>query len=499
MKNNLCLLLLVTFLGTITAQNDRLLPPKKLKKDLKELVAVIEAHPAPYRHITEDQLNALIDSTKNLLEEPMTMLDFYKLMSPIYSAIKDGHTSVRLPRKWMYNYRKKHGVFPFKVHLTDDNHLHIIDNYSDDKTIALGSEILGLNGVLITTFLEDISPYIAYEQENFRNSQIQTNFDMYLLLYFGQIKQIEIDYLSDIERKHTVDYIAYKDWKDELEEEEVIRRKKIAISKPYEFKKIKEGIGLLKIYSFAFASDVTYKGYLRTMFGEIKKDSITSLIIDVRGNTGGFPKTVSDLIHYISDKYFKTMAISEMKVSYAYRKYFQDRYNYNFYQYTRKGRRHHIDLMALFNEEIGTMVKEEASFNEPPKEMQNEFTGDVFLLIDKRSFSASSSFAATIRCYQLGILIGEETGGTKVFHANNMYKKLPHSGIVCGMATTRKYTGCFHEEDEGIKPDLPVVPTIPQLVAKQDVALNYSLRVISKAKRLREQEKKKQVATEKKL
>ena len=498
MKNNLCLLLLVTFIGTIAAQNNRLLSPKKLKKDLKELVAVIEAHPAPYRHITEDQLNALIDSTKQLLEEPMTMLDFYKLASPIYSAIKDGHTSVRLPRKWMYNYRRANGVFPFKVHLTDDNRLYIIDNSSEDKTITLGSEILALNGVPTVTFLEGISPYISYEMENFRNSQIQTKFDTYLLLYFGQIDQVEIDYLSDVERKHTIEYIAYKDWKDEQGEEEVIKQKKIAISKPYDFKKIKEGVGLLKIYSFSFASGSVYSDYLRTMFGEIKKENITSLIIDVRGNTGGFPKTVSDLIHYVSEKYFKTMAISEMKVSNAYREYFNDRYNYNFHQYRTKNRRHYIDITALFNEEVGTLVKEEASFNEPPKEMANEFTGDLFLLIDKRSFSASSSFAATFRCYQLGLLIGEETGGTKVFHANNMHKKLPHSAIRCAMATARDYTACYYAEDEGIKPDLPVIPTIPQLVAKQDAALNYSLRVISKAKRLREMEEKKQTSPERK-
>ena len=144
---------------------------------------------------------------------------------------------------------------------------------------------------------------------------------------------------------------------------------------------------------------------------------------------------------------------------------------------------------ALYDEKLGTLVKEEAFYNETPKEIPNEFTGDVFLLIDKRTYSASSSFAATARCYQLGILIGEETGGTKVFHANSMYKKLPHSANVCAMATARKYTACFHEEDEGIQPDIKVTPSILQLVAGRDAVLDYTLRIIDKANKIRAAEK----------
>jgi len=441
------------------------------------MTELIEAHPAPYRHITKEQLDHLIDSTAQLLTEPMDNIDFFKLTSPIYHEIRDGHTALYMPSKWLKNYRTQYGIFPYKVHVTAENKLYLIKNHGQDETISLGAEVLKLNNVPVATFIESISPYITYEQENFRNSKIQTNFDFYLLLYFGKINSIDIDYLGDKERSHTVNYISYKDWKADREDEEMIKQKKIMISKPYDYKKIAEGIGLLKIYSFSFSSDNKYRDYLRTIF----KEKITSLIIDVRGNTGGFPKTVSDLIHYISEKYFKTMAQSEMKVSKPYQQYFQERTRGNIHQYSFRNLRHHIDLDALYDEKLGTLVKEEAFYNETPKEIPNEFTGDVFLLIDKRTYSASSSFAATARCYQLGILIGEETGGTKVFHANSMYKKLPHSANVCAMATARKYTACFHEEDEGIQPDIKVTPSILQLVAGRDAVLDYTLRIIAKA------------------
>jgi len=485
-NRQLILFILIGMMGTVSAQSNRLISSKKLKKDFKEIKNMIEAHPAPYRHITEERLTALIDSTEQLLNKEMDMIDFFKLMSPIYTKLKDGHSGIYIPYDWIEKHKKENGVFPYRIHLTEEHRLYLINDYSRDKTIQLGSEVLALNGVPTSTFIDRVSTYISYEQEIFRNSVLEKNFDLYLLLFFGKINTIELTYLSDKERKQVVSFIPYKDWKGELEESEVVRKKRIINNRPYEYEKINEEVGLIKIYSFSISNTASYNEFLRKMFKRIENDKITSLIIDVRGNTGGFPKTVSSLIHYISAKYFKTMAASEMKVSEVYQEYMRQRTGYNPHKHVARTRRHYIDLKGLFANPIGSLVRKTDFHNEPPETLGYEFKGDVYLLIDKRSYSASSSFAATFRCYQLGLLIGEETGGTKIFHANSMRKAMSHSNLIVAMATSRKYTNCFNEEeDEGIHPDLLVKPAIPQLVAQQDVALNYTLRVIKKTKKLR--------------
>ncbi|KAA3637390.1 MAG: hypothetical protein DWQ02_06850 [Bacteroidetes bacterium] len=477
--------------GTISAQGDKLIPSKKLNKDFEEMVAMIEAHPSPYRHISEANLNKLIDSTRNLINEPMSALHFYKLITPIFTSLKDGHTSVYYPQDWIKKLRKENGVFPYKVYITEENRLYIIGNYGADETIPLGAEILSLNGVTSSVFIKEISRYVSYEQEIFRNTIIEEDFDFYLLLYFGQLFDIELEYFSDKKHKHTVNYILYDKWVKGKKEDEKYETKKTNIHEPYEYKKVKEGVALLKIHSFAIRDHKKFEFFLNDMFRKINKEGIKSLIIDVRGNTGGYPKEVSHLLHYVSDKYFKTMARSEMKVSEAYKEYFKNiAPSVNFYSAHFSRRPHTIDVKSVFVKEPGTIVSEELLYNEPPKEMFHEFRGDLYLLIDRRSFSASSSFAATFRCYQLGAIIGSETGGTKVFHANSMFKELRHSRIIGKMATTRLYTPCFYEEDEGIKPDLVVKPTIQTLVAKSDIVLNHTLRVINKIQKLREEEKK---------
>lgn len=465
----------------LSAQDFKVFSEKKLLKDFDQLVAVIEAHPAPYRAISQENLEKLIDSTRTLIDHPMDVVEFYKLASPVIAAIKDGHSSLWMPRNWMKYYKKENGVFPYKIYLQDDLKLYIIENHSGNETIPEGAEILKLNGVPVTTFIKEISPLISYEQEIFRNRRIEDDFDMYLLLYFGKRSEIELTFLSDAVHTQEVKFVDYNFWKNDKSEEEEAKEKLIAQGKPYEYRQVREDVGLLKMHSFSFGYWNKYENFLDKTFRQMKKEQIGSLIIDVRGNTGGYTRTVSDLIHRISDKYFKVEAKAETKVSKAYRNFFQNgspRFNFYAARFYRSA--HSIDMTALFGNKIGTMITNIERNNEAPIEKNYEFSGDLYLLVDGRSYSASSCLAATFRCYRLGLIIGSETGGTRVFHAHNMFETLSNSRLGCGMATARIYTTCYHDENEGIKPDAVVQPTILDLVAKRDAALDYTLRIIDK-------------------
>ena len=485
MKANSLLFCLFLLTQISFAQYNPTIPVKKLKKEFKAVVKMLEAHPSLFRHISEEQMTQLIDSTKQLINRPMDKIDFFKLVSPIYSAIKDGHTSIGIGYEWKKKYKKNNGVFPYKIYLDDDNQLYLTENYGQDKTIPLGSQVVAINKQPVADFLQDISKYISSEQENFRNSLIQSDIDFYLLLQFGQIQEIELTYENQGEIAHTVKFVNDETKKENLSDADKQRDKKMQTRQPFEYQKLKDNIGLIKIYTFAIGERNGYHVFLRNTFKKIAKDSITSIIIDVRGNTGGFPKSVSDIVHYISEKYFKTMAMSEMKVSNAYKDYFVINSNVNAYQSLFLKQRHYVDVASVMKKPVGTRVQETTFFNEEPQTEVFEYKGDSYLLIDRRSYSAASSFAATFRCYGLGLMIGEETGGTKIFYANSIGETLPHSGLRYSVATTADYTTCFDNPDEGIQPDLVAKPTIPQLVAKQDVALNYAQLVIRKKRKMK--------------
>jgi len=173
------------------------------------------------------------------------------------------------------------------------------------------------------------------------------------------------------------------------------------------------------------------------------------------------------------------MAKSELKVSEAYRDMFYDiEPRLRSENFVIPPRQHYINLDAILRNKLDTYVNDDYWFNELPKKMKYEFEGDCYLLTNRDSYSAASSFASTFQCYQLGTIIGEETGGTKIFRANAMFKKLTRSAIQIGMSTTKLYTACYNNEMEGVQPTIEYIPNIFELGTKMDTHLHFTLRLI---------------------
>ena len=135
----------------------------------------------------------------------------------------------------------------------------------------------------------------------------------------------------------------------------------------------------------------------------------------------------------------------------------------------------------MFNGKVGDLATEMNDNNELPLTKTNEFEGDLYLLTDRTSFSAASSFAATFRCYGLGIIIGEATGGTKTFFGTNIPVDMKHSDLILAVSTTKNYTTCFTpDENEPIVPDVEVSPSVLDRINDSDQMLYYTLRLIKK-------------------
>lgn len=490
MKKTVIFLVFAFCCCVINAQDEKTIKPKNLLKDFDELEKLIEAHPDPYTHISEALFWEKFNNVKATLDQPHTVLEFYKKVSSVVASIKDGHSSASLPPDWIEDMRKKKGAFPYEVYLTNQNELFLIKDYSEEG-VPIPSQILEINGISVDSFLMTIDPYVSYELINFRNTIIDEDFEKYLYLAFGYSDETIFTYLNVDTLTTSVKNMPFEKWKKLQKEDRKEREKKIAVGRPYSFEKITDGVGLIHIYAFQANSINKFEIFLTNTFDDIEKDSIHSLIIDIRGNFGGWPKIASLLFHYISDTYFKTMARSEMKVSEAYRSKVYENMphlrgkNRNFIN-----RRHYIDIGAILHESVGNYSIEEQYFNEIPLTRNHEFKGDCYLMMNRDSYSAASSFAATFQCYQMGDIIGEVAGGTKIFRANAISERLNKSDIYARMSTTKLYTTCFSQELEGIVPNIPFVPTVLGLTSNMDTQLQYTLGVIK-----RKQRKKAKAAT----
>jgi len=302
------LFVLVTCLQSSGQVELKTLKTSRMQKDLNLIVEHLEAHPDPFTKITEEEFNTQLKFAESKLSKEMDIIAYYKILTGVVASIKDGHSQVYMPKNWLRDKRKKHGVFPYEMFLSNEGELFALKSYGDDK-IPVGSKILEINDLPIESFLAELDPYISYETKPFRNDQISEDFEFMLYLVFKQVDNLKFKIKQIKESEVQVSTIPYKEWKNLKKDRSNDREKKIKKGEPYDFKIVQEGIAKLDIFSFAVPDLGDYNQFLSETFEEIKKNRVHSLIIDVRGNYGGFPMISSKLFHYIHAGHFKTCQI----------------------------------------------------------------------------------------------------------------------------------------------------------------------------------------------
>src|SRR5690606_2998770 len=154
--------------------------------------------------------------------------------------------------------------------------------------------------------------------------------------------------------------------------------------------------------------------------------NVRNLIVDVRGNAGGWDIQGVELFTYLMK--------SNEPVKYYQRQYaINDKSEFLVYS----------DISAEDQENIRLRSEEDGTFSlieeeNPSLKMQfpkpNRFKGNLYMLMDEGSFSTTSEFLAVSKSNGLGVFVGEESGGA--YEGGNggsfIHMPLPNSKIEIG-------------------------------------------------------------------
>ncbi len=139
-----------------------------------------------------------------------------------------------------------------------------------------------------------------------------------------------------------------------------------------------------------------------------------------------------------------------------------------------------MDYDALYHSKLNSFIEATDLYSHEPIEEIYEFKGDLYLMINRDSYSAASSFAAIFKCHNMGMIIGEPTGGTQIFRAHSLYGKLSNSKISANISTAKLYTICYNEPNENITPHVMFSPNPIEMVSQVDPQLQYVKYLIRK-------------------
>jgi C-terminal processing protease CtpA/Prc len=228
----------------------------------------------------------------------------------------------------------------------------------------------------------------------------------------------------------------------------------------------------------AFAEDPDrarprYRDFVKEAFRALEEKKTANLVIDLRGNGGGHDEYAKLLFAHVMDRPFLYYAALETKKD-----------TYDLFKYTNE--------TPQGREELAKQVRKNALgrfdvLGHPNTGLQRpeepRFAGQVAILIDGGSFSATGETTSLFHYYKKAVFFGEECGSGYYGNTSGFMvtATLPHSRIQVRVPLVLyKMAVDNYPKDRGIVPDFPVTPTIEDLLAGRDPVMVRALAYLEK-------------------
>jgi len=387
---------------------------KELQADYSLLRNILEKkHPSLYWYTSKDSMDYFFHEGYKAISDSMTELQFaWNIVAPLTSTIHCGHTSVSMSKGWNKFLKDKHiPSFPLFVKVWKDTMMVTGNlNSKNDSVIKKGDFITAINGIKTADMISIMFNYMVEDgyANNVNYIRLSTGFPYFHRNIFGLYKNYFVNYTDSNGVAKTALIPYYAPPSDTIKK--LIKERKKSRRKLTYRERIENVRSLKYDCSSSSAAIMTInnfsKGHLnhffRRSFRRLKKDRVSDLIIDLRANGGGDINKSVLLTKFLRNKPFK-VADSAYSISNSVRPFikniswgFFNNIGLKFVTHKEKDNKYHFGYW-----ERHTFI---------PKR-KNHYNGNVYVLINGLTFSASSLFCNAVKGQENIILAGEETGG----------------------------------------------------------------------------------------
>lgn len=467
------------------------IPPDQLKKDVDYAYDKLkEMHPQLYRYTTRKDLDRRIDSLKATIDKPLTPVEFYFKLQPVITTIREGHLSLAIPfDKLKKDFRGKKLFNYFKYYIKG-NHMYIVENKDSIHQIKPGTEILSINDIPVTSYINKYKNLISSDGRNttFIPYYLKDTFFCFFSMENGFLDQVKFETLYN-NKKQT--YVLERETQSE-EEKEKFRNQTTAskigyhcsTNRHFQFLDHDNSIAYINIKKF---SDNNSDKFYKETFERIKEANSSYLILDIRNNYGGSLQEINNLYSYLASEPFTLIKPSRLNSGFTPLKtnYFKKSTPL---EYALKGITYPT---YFFLKTLHTYKGKDGRFyykikaDKVTKPNKNAFKGKIFVLINGGSYSASSIISSKLKFDKKAVLVGEETGGANdgTVAGFYSYQILPNSKLTLpiGLLLVNPNITLTNSQ-RGVIPDVPIGETLQDIINKKDVQLNWVKDEIKKEK-----------------
>lgn len=456
-------------------------PAEALKDDLKILWDMLEeGHGGLDRYTPASVLKESFDEAMNELTGPITELDFYIRLLPLVALVKDGHTRAQVSPPAGSFLDDQPITVPVGLRFLRGK-TYVFRNLSSDASIKEGAELLAINGTPMGEILSRLFPLIpsdaGIQTRKLRQLEFPATFGRLFALRFGRPDSYRLrlrPYQSKEAQEITVPGIKGKDVARILVE----HYPDAANRRPLYELSFRGTTAVLTVRGFGDDPEkgsLPYPEFLNNAFRTLQEKKTPNLIIDLRGNGGGHDEYGKLLFAHVTDLPFLYYRALETKKD-----------HYDLFRFTnesakdaeelakplRKNARGWFDVLGHPNQ--GLQIPQEP-----------RFFGRVAILIDGGSFSATGETTSVFHYYKKAVFFGEECGSGYYGNTSGfmVMATLPNTRIQIRIPLVL-YTMAVdgYPKDRGIVPDIPVAPTIEDLLAGRDPVMERALLFLEKGK-----------------
>jgi len=406
---------------------------EELQADFSQFRKRLESS-SPLLYTDKNELSQLFDAQYELLHAGMDQLDFVRILSPIVSELRCGHSHVYVSPDYETYLKEQDLYLPLDIRVIEDR----LYTVADFDIIPAGSEVTAINGLaasnIVATLLSNI-PADGFNETK-KYYLLNQDFSYVYNYYLGGTSsgEFSVDYLttrSQILHTAAVEGVQGKSGSF------VLRLPYTAsISSEIYYKEIHDDYALLRIKLFMGFDRKEYNAFLEEFFREVADKNVTNVVLDLRGNWGGSPGPAIELYSYLISEPSPFLG----KVS------------------------HPLYFM----------------FRRPVKPNQNSFTGNLYTLMDGACFSTTGQFLALLKHHEIGTLVGEESGGGVICTDSSREITLRNTGVRL-YSSSRPYEAAAPSltGGKGIRPAVEVRLTLADYMYGSDPVLVKTLNLIA--------------------
>jgi len=459
------------------------LPPKAVRDDFDALYAGLKAsHYDLYARRSRADYEALFNRMRSEFEAPLPALEVWSRFQRFVAYGNVAHARIDPPAAAWESYRQGGGkAFPLFLRVVDKKAYVSVDD-SGEPGIAQGDEVVSVQGQPVMQWLAPMRALVSADNDYLAYTQLETQLPRLAWLSGERSPSFRVVLRSPNGRR-TEHVLPARD-RAGFESAAVSRAKTFALDgDKREARMLDKGLAYLRPGPFydnrPDATDMwdasAFQAFLDRSFEQFIEQDARRLLIDLRDNPGGDNSFSDRMIAWFADRPFRFTERFDIKISAA-----ATAANLKRVQSQSGGADSTSTKLAAAY--AGKPIGEHIDFpiaSTPPR-VGKRFKGEVYLLVNRHSYSNTVLVAATVQDFHFGKVLGEETADLASTYGALETFALPNTGFEVAFPKARILRPNGNAAARGVIPDIAIAT--PVVTGAQDLVLQRAVAVIASDK-----------------